>query len=49
MPVLADEDGVLIAGHLRVAVAAKLKLTSIPVSSPAAGARRRRMAIAWRQ
>src|SRR5712671_1178633 len=31
MPVLADEDGVLIAGHLRVAVAAKLKLTSIPV------------------
>jgi len=31
VPVLADEDGVLIAGHLRVAVAAKLKLTSIPV------------------
>src|ERR1700736_1916380 len=31
MPVLADEDGVLIAGHLRVAAAAKLKLTSIPV------------------
>src|SRR5882757_7799646 len=31
MPVLAYEDGVLIAGHLRVAVAAKLKLTSIPV------------------
>jgi len=31
MPVLAAEDGVLIAGHLRVAAAAKLKLTSIPV------------------
>ena len=28
---LADEDGILIAGHLRVAAAAKLKLTSIPV------------------
>src|ERR1700736_2470907 len=31
VPVLADEDGVLIAGHLRVAAAPKLKLTSIPV------------------
>src|ERR1700726_2799954 len=31
MPVLADEDGVLIAGHLRVAAAAKLKVTSIRV------------------
>src|SRR5882762_994150 len=31
MPVLADEDGVLIAGHLRVGAAAKLGLKSIPV------------------
>jgi DNA modification methylase len=31
MPVLADEDGVLIAGHARVRAAAKLGLTSIPV------------------
>ena len=31
MPVLADEDGVLLVGHARVDAAAKLKLTSIPV------------------
>src|SRR5690242_5278545 len=31
MPVLADENGVLLAGHARVAAAAKLGLTSIPV------------------
>jgi hypothetical protein len=31
MPVLADEDGVLIAGHARVGAAAKLGLTTIPV------------------
>ena len=31
MPALADEDGVLIAGHARVRAAAKLGLTSIPV------------------
>ena len=31
MPVLVDEEGVLIAGHGRVAAAAKLGLTSIPV------------------
>jgi DNA modification methylase len=31
MPVLADEDGMLLAGHARVAAAAKLGLTSIPV------------------
>jgi ParB-like chromosome segregation protein Spo0J len=30
-PVLVDENGTLIAGHGRVAAAAKLKLTSIPV------------------
>ena len=30
-PALADEKGTLIAGHGRVAAAAKLKLTSIPV------------------
>src|SRR5215469_1896634 len=30
-PALVDEDGTLIAGHGRVAAAAKLKLTSIPV------------------
>src|SRR6202011_5565939 len=30
MPVLADEDGVLIAGHVRVAAAAKLKWTPTP-------------------
>src|SRR6201984_1001821 len=30
-PVLVDERGVLIAGHLRVAAAAKLGLKSIPV------------------
>ena len=30
-PVLVDEQGVLIAGHGRVAAAAKLQLTSIPV------------------
>ena len=31
MPVLVDEEGVLIVGHARVGAAAKLKLTSIPV------------------
>jgi DNA modification methylase len=31
MPVLADEDGVLLVGHARAAAAAKLGLTSIPV------------------
>jgi DNA modification methylase len=31
MPVLADEQGVLLVGHVRVEAAAKLKLTSIPV------------------
>ena len=31
MPVLADEEGVLIAGHARVGAAAKLRLKSIPV------------------
>src|SRR5580700_9766029 len=31
MPALADEEGVLLAGHLRVAAAAKLGLKSIPV------------------
>jgi hypothetical protein len=31
MPVLADEDGALIAGHARIRAAAKLGLTSIPV------------------
>ena len=31
MPVLADEDGVLIAGHLRISAAARLGLTSVPV------------------
>jgi hypothetical protein len=31
MPVLVDEEGVLIAGHGRVAAAAKLQLKSIPV------------------
>src|SRR5215470_17544880 len=31
MPVLADEDGVLIAGHLRISAAAKLGLNSVPV------------------
>jgi ParB-like chromosome segregation protein Spo0J len=31
MPVLADEDGVLIAGHLRVSAAARLGLNSVPV------------------
>jgi hypothetical protein len=30
-PALVDESGTLIAGHGRVAAAAKLKLTSIPV------------------
>jgi len=30
-PALVDENGTLIAGHGRVAAAAKLKLTSIPV------------------
>ena len=30
-PVLVDEHGVLIAGHLRVAAAARLELKSIPV------------------
>jgi hypothetical protein len=29
--VLADEDGVLIAGHLRISAAAKLGLNSVPV------------------
>src|SRR5260370_2708819 len=31
MPVLADEEGVLLAGHARVGAAAKLGLKSIPV------------------
>lgn len=31
MPVLADEEGVLIAGHARIGAAAKLGLKSIPV------------------
>jgi ParB-like chromosome segregation protein Spo0J len=31
MPVLADEDGLLIAGHARVGAAEKLGLTTIPV------------------
>jgi DNA modification methylase len=31
MPVLVDEDGVLLAGHARIQAAAKLGLTSIPV------------------
>ena len=31
MPVLVDEEGVLLAGHVRVGAAAKLGLTSIPV------------------
>src|SRR3954468_19428636 len=31
-PVLVDERGVLIAGHLRVAAATRLELKSIPVS-----------------
>jgi DNA modification methylase len=31
IPVLADEDGVLLAGHARTAAAAKVGLTSIPV------------------
>jgi len=31
MPVLADENGVLLCGHARTAAAAKLGLTSIPV------------------
>ncbi|HKM70950.1 MAG TPA: DNA methyltransferase [Stellaceae bacterium] len=31
MPVLADEEGVLIAGHARVGAAAKLGLKSVPV------------------
>src|ERR1700729_394799 len=31
MPVLAEENGILNAGNLRVETAAKLKLTSIPV------------------
>jgi ParB-like chromosome segregation protein Spo0J len=31
MPVLADEHGVLLAGHARIRAAAKLALTSIPV------------------
>ena len=31
MPVLADEDGVLIAGHLRISAAARLGLNSVPV------------------
>jgi ParB-like chromosome segregation protein Spo0J len=31
LPVLADEDGALIAGHAKIRAAAKLGLTSIPV------------------
>src|SRR5947209_10292514 len=33
-PALVDEHGVLIAGHLRVAAAARLELKSIPVIDP---------------
>jgi ParB-like chromosome segregation protein Spo0J len=32
MPLLADEDGVLLAGHARIRAAAKLGLKSIPVT-----------------
>jgi ParB-like chromosome segregation protein Spo0J len=31
MPLIADEEGVRLAGHARVAAAAKLGLTYIPV------------------
>src|SRR5260370_34359665 len=31
IPVLADEDGVLLAGHLRVGAAARLGLAEVPV------------------
>ena len=40
-PALVDENGTLIAGHGRVAAAAKLKLTSIPVDHRARVERRR--------
>ena len=46
-PVLVDEQGVLIAGHGRVAAAARLALKSIPVIVARAGARRRSRLIAW--
>ena len=31
MPALVDEEGVLLAGHLRVGAAAKLRLPEVPV------------------
>ena len=35
MPVLADEDGVLIAGHLRISAAVRLGLNPVPVGGRA--------------
>src|SRR5438874_12271972 len=47
-PALVDEHGVLIAGHLRVAAAARLELKSIPVIvAHGAGARMKSRPIAW--
>jgi ParB-like chromosome segregation protein Spo0J len=47
MPVLADEDGVLIAGHARVGAAAKLGLTTIPVIVARGWSEEENALIAW--
>src|SRR4051812_27016694 len=46
-PVLVDEHGVLIAGHLRVAAAARLELKSIPVSVARGWSEMKSRPIAW--
>src|SRR2546423_5889856 len=46
-PVLVDEHGVLIAGHLRVAAAARLELKSIPVSVARGWSEDEKRPIAW--
>src|SRR5947209_17841990 len=46
-PALVDEHGVLIAGHLRVAAAARLELKSIPVSVARGWSEDENQPIAW--
>jgi hypothetical protein len=47
MPVLVDEEGVLLAGEARVNAAAKLKLTSIPVIVARGWSEEENAPIAW--
>src|ERR1700747_3669348 len=47
MPVLADEEGVLLAGHARVGAAAKLGRKSIPVIVARGWSEEKSAPIAW--